>query len=178
MGAVTAGEIIAEAAFSSGSFVDVHAYPAFGTERRGTPVQAYVKLSKKEKIWDRGQIENPHLIIVLDDTVITTNIFSCMMENAIALINSDKNSDYFKEKYKIREDIIIVIADVSRMAKEKDLIFEGTPIVNIGILGLIAKVFKELKLEFLKNAIRKRMGDKSLDNIDLMEDAYKLSKSL
>jgi Pyruvate/2-oxoacid:ferredoxin oxidoreductase gamma subunit len=101
-----------------------------------------------------------------------------MMENAIALINSDKNSDYFKEKYKIREDIIIVIADVSRMAKEKDLIFEGTPIVNIGILGLIAKVFKELKLEFLKNAIRKRMGDKSLDNIDLMEDAYKLSKSL
>ena len=44
MGAVTACEIIAEAAYLSGNYVDVHAYPSFGAERRGAPVQAYAKL--------------------------------------------------------------------------------------------------------------------------------------
>ena len=49
-GAVTACEIIAEAAYLSGNFVDVHAYPSFGAERRGAPIQAYNKLSRTEKI--------------------------------------------------------------------------------------------------------------------------------
>ena len=51
-GAVTACEIIAEAAYMSGNFIDVHAYPSFGAERRGAPVQAYAKLSRKHKIWE------------------------------------------------------------------------------------------------------------------------------
>ena len=55
MGVVTCAEIIAEAAFLSGNFVDVHAYPSFGAERRGAPVQAYTKLSRLDTIWDRAQ---------------------------------------------------------------------------------------------------------------------------
>ena len=44
MGAVTASEIIAEAAYLSGNFVDVLAYPTFGTERRGIHTGQYRKL--------------------------------------------------------------------------------------------------------------------------------------
>ena len=62
MGIVTACEIIAEAAYLSGNFIDVHAYPSFGAERRGAPVQAYVKLSRREKVYDRAQIENPDIL--------------------------------------------------------------------------------------------------------------------
>ena len=54
-GAVTACELIAEAAYLSGNFVDVHAYPSFGAERRGAPVQAYAKLSRQEKIWAESE---------------------------------------------------------------------------------------------------------------------------
>ncbi|MHA1440222.1 MAG: 2-oxoacid:acceptor oxidoreductase family protein [Promethearchaeota archaeon] len=57
-GAVTASELIAEAAFLSGNFIDVHAYPSFGAERRGAPIQSFTKLSRKDIIWDRSQIQN------------------------------------------------------------------------------------------------------------------------
>ncbi|MGV9173339.1 MAG: 2-oxoacid:acceptor oxidoreductase family protein, partial [Promethearchaeia archaeon] len=62
-GCVTACEIIAESAYLSGNFVDVHAYPSFGAERRGAPVQAYAKLSQNEQIWDRSEIKHPDILI-------------------------------------------------------------------------------------------------------------------
>jgi len=63
MGIVTACEIIAEAAYLSGNFIDVQAYPSFGAERRGAPVQAYVKLSRTEKVYDNFE---SHYIVYKD----------------------------------------------------------------------------------------------------------------
>ena len=91
MGIVTACEIIAEAAYLSGNFIDVQAYPSFGAERRGAPVQAYVKLSRTEKVYDRSQIENPHILIVFDDSVLTEEIAHSLEKNGIFIVNSDKN---------------------------------------------------------------------------------------
>jgi 2-oxoacid:acceptor oxidoreductase gamma subunit (pyruvate/2-ketoisovalerate family) len=102
MGCVTASEIIAEAAYLSGNFVDVHAYPSFGAERRGAPVQAYVKLSRNETIWDRAQIEHPNILIVFDETVLNQAIASSLKKEGIFIINSDKDPNYFIEKFHLR----------------------------------------------------------------------------
>ena len=45
-GSVTAAELIAVAAFEGGVFAQ--AFPAFGVERRGAPVQAFVRFDDKE----------------------------------------------------------------------------------------------------------------------------------
>ena len=95
LGVVTCAEIIAEAAYLSGNFVDVHAYPSFGAERRGAPIQAYAKLSKQKKIWDRAQIENPDILIVLDETVLNQTNASYLKDYGILIINSDKEPDFF-----------------------------------------------------------------------------------
>ena len=109
MGAVTASEIIAEAAYLSGNFVDVLAYPTFGTERRGTPVQAFAKLSRKEKIWDRAQIEHPNCIIVLDQTVLNQDIAGSLEKDGILIINSDKEPKSFADKFNLPKSIKIIV---------------------------------------------------------------------
>ena len=176
-GAVTASQIIVEAAYLSGNFKDVHAYPSFGAERRGAPIQAYAKLSRSEKIWDRAQIEKPNIIIVLDETVLNPVIASSLDTNGIILINSDKEPEAFYKKYKVSSDIKLFISDISKLATEKELIIEGVPIVNVGIMGLLSKALPDLKLENLKVIVQKRMkGDIGSRNIELMEKAYDLAK--
>ena len=87
-GAVTACELIIEAAYLSGGFLDAHAYPSFGAERRGAPIQAYAKLSKKEKIWDRAFIEHPDIILIFDESVLNQAIASSLKKDGILIINS------------------------------------------------------------------------------------------
>ena len=103
-GAVTACEIIAEAAYLSGNFVDVHAYPSFGAERRGAPVQAYTKLSRTDTIWDRAQIESPNVLIIFDETVLNQEIASSLRHGGIFIINSEKDPEFFVSKFNLSGD--------------------------------------------------------------------------
>lgn len=176
-GAVTASQIIVESAFLSGNFVDVHAYPSFGAERRGAPIQAYARLSRNEKIWDRSEIEQPDILIVLDESILTQNVILSLKRKGIFIINSDKTPDYFASKYKFNENVKIIVADISKLAIDNDLIIEGTPIVNIPILGLLSKGIPELSLENLKKIIYKRIGnEKGKLNFELLEKGFKLAK--
>jgi len=176
-GAVTASQIIVEAAYLSGNFIDVHAYPSFGAERRGAPIQAYAKLSRTEKIWDRAQIETPDIIIMLDETILNLAITSSLEKNGLFLINSDKNPEYFSKKYNLPKENKIIVADISKLALEKELTMEGIPIVNIGILGLLAKAIPDLHLENIKKIIQKRFPvSVRSKNIELIEEAFKLAK--
>ena len=179
LGVVTCAEIIAEAAYLSGNFIDVHAYPSFGAERRGAPIQAFAKLSKKKKIWDRAQIENPEILIVLDETVLNQTNASSLKDNGILIINTDKEPDNFVKKFNLSKEIHIIVADINKLAVEKGLTIEGVPIVNTPILGLLSKSLTELNLENLSRVVQKRMSeDLAKLNIELIEEGYKLAKIL
>ena len=179
MGCVTACEIIAEAAYLSGNFVDVHAYPSFGAERRGAPVQAYAKLSKTDTIWDRVQIENPNILIVFDETVLNQEIASSLRHGGIFIINSEKDPEFFVDKYNLSIETEIVVADISKLAIEKNLLIDGNPVINTPILGLLSKALPELNLNNLKVVVLKRMGEKiGKLNYELIEQGYNLAKKL
>ncbi len=179
MGIVTACEIIAEAAYLSGNFIDVQAYPSFGAERRGAPVQAYVKLSRAEKIYDRSQIENPNILIVFDDSVLEKDITQSLEKNGVFIVNSDKNPEHFVAEYNLNDSIKVVVADISNLALEKNLTIDGNPVINTPILGLLSKALPDLNLENLKDVLFNKMGEK-LGNInyDLIEKGYNLAKLL
>jgi len=179
MGAVTACEIIAEAAYLSGNFVDVQAYPTFGTERRGTPVQAFAKLSRTEKIWDRAAIEHPNIIIVLDETVLNQAIASSIDKNGIFIINSNKEPQFFAEKYNLSKNNKIMVADINKLALERGLIIDGAPMVNTPILGLLSRSLSDLNLENINKVVQKRMSDEIARlNIELIQEGYNLAKML
>jgi len=177
-GAVTACEIIAEAAYLSGNFTDVHAYPSFGAERRGAPVQAYAKLSRTDIIWDRAQIEHPNILIIFDETVLNQEIASSLRKGGFFIINSDKEPEFFVKEYNLK-DVKILVADISKLAIEKSLTIDGNPVINTPILGLLSKALPELNLKNLKAILLKRMGEKiGKLNYELIEQGYSLAKIL
>ncbi len=179
MGIVTACEIIAEAAYLSGNFIDVHAYPSFGAERRGAPVQAYVKLSRYEKVYDRAQIENPDILIVFDESVLTQEDVSSLEDRGIFIVNSDKNPEHFVEKFNLSSNIRVIVANISNLALEKNLTIDGNPIINTPILGLLSKALPELQLKNLKDVVLNRMGEHLGNlNFDLIEQGFKMAKLL
>ena len=67
-GAVTAAELIAVAAFYDGW--SPQAFPSFGVERRGAPIEAYARISDKF-ISLRSQITEPEYIIIQDDSLVS-----------------------------------------------------------------------------------------------------------
>ncbi|MFX1497433.1 MAG: 2-oxoacid:acceptor oxidoreductase family protein [Promethearchaeota archaeon] len=178
-GAVTACELIAEAAYLSGNFNDVHAYPSFGAERRGAPVQAYAKLSRTEKIWDRAQIEHPDILIVFDETVLDSEVVASLKNNGTFIINSNKEPKFFADKFNFSKNIKIIVADISNLALKKNLTIEGNPVINTPILGLLSKALPDLTLENLKSVVFDKLGDKlGTLNFELIEQGYKIAKIL
>jgi len=179
MGIVTACEIIAEAAYLSGNFIDVQAYPSFGAERRGAPVQAYVKLSRNEKIYDRAQIENPDILIVFDDSVLTQENVGSLEDRGIFIVNSDKKPEHFVEKFNLSSKTRVIVANISNLSLEKNLTIDGNPVINTPILGLLSKALPELQLNNLKDVVLNRMGEQLGNlNFDLIEQGFKMAKLL
>jgi 2-oxoacid:acceptor oxidoreductase gamma subunit (pyruvate/2-ketoisovalerate family) len=178
-GAVTACEIVAEAAYMSGNFLDVHAYPSFGAERRGAPVQAYAKLSRTHKIWDRAQIEHPNILIVFDETVLDPEVVLSLTSGGTFIINSSKEPKEFLDRFQFKSQVKIIVADINNLALEKGLTIDGNPVINTPILGLLSKALPELKLENLKKVVIEKLGEKiGLLNYDLIEKGYNLAKIL
>jgi len=179
MGIVTACEIIAEAAYLSGNFVDVQAYPSFGAERRGAPVQAYVKLSRTEKIYDRAQIENPNILIVFDDSVLTKEAALSLEKNGVFIVNSNKTPEDFIKEYNFSNTITVVVADINYLALEENLTIDGNPVINTPILGLLSKALPDLHLENLKEVVLNKMGKKlGRINYSLIEKGFNIAKLL
>ncbi len=178
-GAVTASQIIAEAAFLSGELIDAHAYPSFGAERRGAPIQAYAKLSTEDQIWDRSFITNPDILIIFDDSVLNQEIVSSLEKDGTFIVNSSKDPGYFKETYDIPDKTKIIAADITKLAINNNLMIDGNPIINTPILGLLAKALPILSIENLERIINKRMNkDLSELNNELIQQGYNLAKTL
>jgi 2-oxoisovalerate ferredoxin oxidoreductase gamma subunit len=152
-GAVTAAQIIAEAAMLSGNFQDVSSFPAFGTERRGAPVQAYTRLAAGEKIFTRAMITSPDIIIVLDKTIFSKEQVSRLKPNGIIIINSSKSPEEIIEKYGFTQKCTIATADVSKICFQHNILIDNLPILNTPILGVLSKVLKEIPLKVMKEAI-------------------------
>ncbi|MEM4573832.1 MAG: 2-oxoacid:acceptor oxidoreductase family protein [Candidatus Caldarchaeum sp.] len=66
-GVKTSSRILGQAAFLSG-FVAQDS-PIYGAERRGAPVAGFTRISD-EPILERGYIFDPHMVIVMDDTLL------------------------------------------------------------------------------------------------------------
>ncbi|MCC7555639.1 pyruvate ferredoxin oxidoreductase subunit gamma [Methanoculleus horonobensis] len=164
-GSVTAAELIAYAAFEGGVFSQ--AFPAFGVERRGAPVQAFVRFSD-EKVRLRSQIYEPDYIIVQDPTLIgDVDVFNGMKAGGIAIVNTEK-SDFDSG---VPEGVKVYTIDATTIALEE----LGVPITNTTLMGAFAAATGEIELEPLEHALRSRFSGSMADkNVRAAERAYNL----
>ena len=163
---MTAAELIATAAFTAGVFSQ--AFPAFGVERRGAPVQAFVRFSD-EKSRLRSQVYEPDYVIVQDSTLIRdVNVFSGMKDGGIVLINTEK-----KGEYNVPAGVKVIAFDATKIAIEEI----GLPITNTTLMGAFAAASGEITLEALKGAIEERFpGKLAATNFAAAKRAYEMIK--
>jgi len=165
-GSVTAAELIATAAFEGGVYPQ--AFPMFGVERRGAPVQAFVRFSDK-KVRLRSQIYEPDYIIVQDSTLIKdVNVFAGMKKGGIAIVNTNTPG-----AWPAPEGVKVINVDATGIALEVIVV----PITNTTLMGAFAAASGEITLEAMENAIRHRFPEEiARKNIEAARRAYGLVK--
>lgn len=157
-GAVTASEVLAIAAFKDGKYSQ--AFPRFGPERTGAPVEAYCRIDDKF-INLRTFIYEPDYLIVLDDSLLKLNITKGLKKGGTIIINTDRKSPI--------KGFNVFTIDATKIALE----VLGRPIVNTAILGAFVRVTGLISLKSLKEAILERFpGDVGKKNIIAIEKSY------
>jgi pyruvate ferredoxin oxidoreductase gamma subunit len=163
-GAVTAAELIAVSAFFDGKISQ--AFPYFGVERMGAPVEAYVRISEK-KINLREQVYNPDYIIIQDPTLIgVVDVFRGAKKSTVILINTEKKKEQIKG---LPRGLVVQTVPATQIAMD----ILGKPIINTAMLGAFAGSSKLIKPESVKKAIQERFGGELGEkNIMAMTKSY------
>jgi len=165
-GAVTAANILAEAAFREGN--DVQAFPYFGVERRGAPVTAFTKIDKKP-IRVKSQIYEPDYVVVLAAQLVESiNVAEGLKPNGVVIINSSKPPETFKEFIQGK----IATVDATGIAIKNRLGTRNAPIVNTAILGGLAKVSGIVSIESVVASVKDRSPSKKEENALATRDAF------
>lgn len=164
-GVVTAAELIALAAFYQGKYAQ--AFPFFGVERSGAPIQSFARISDSP-ISTREKIYQPDIIIIQDDSLISSNdVFAGAHNKTKAIINTSLNNKEFniflkqsqpankRKKLPIQNKNIFLVP-ATEIAIE---IFKKN-LVNTPLLGALAKYTGLITKESIKKAIEEKFSDK------------------
>lgn len=170
-GAVIASEILASALFAEGKFVQT--FPEFGVERRGAPVQAFLRFDTKP-ILLRCKVYTPDHIIVLDPVLTkTVNITQGLKPGGWILLNSTQipNNPQFNR-------FRLAIIDATAIAIKYRLGAKTAPIVNTAILGAFVKISNLTNLNHIIDGIKEYVPVKLQENIQATKDAYEMVRQI
>jgi 2-oxoacid:acceptor oxidoreductase gamma subunit (pyruvate/2-ketoisovalerate family) len=167
-GAVTAATLLARAAMYAG-FKGTQAFPFFGAERRGAPIRAFTRISKKP-ILIHSQIYSPDVVVVLDSTLLSiTNVLEGAKEGATLIVNTTKKPNDLDVKARLR----VFAVDATGIALKLGLVVAGQPVVNTTILGAFSKATRLVDMQNLGRAILEGWkGDAGKRNLKGAEEAF------
>ncbi|MBA7618091.1 Pyruvate synthase subunit PorC [subsurface metagenome] len=164
-GAVTSAELVAQAAINEGKYAQ--AFPAFGAERRGAPVVAFVRINSDEPIRVRAEVAEPDVVVVLDPGLLRIeNVTSGLKANGMVVVNTKKQPEQIRQEFSINWSLATV--DATTIARE----LLGVPIVNTSMVGALLRATGVVKLESLFEPLRQRFGRLAERNINAMKRAY------
>jgi 2-oxoacid:acceptor oxidoreductase gamma subunit (pyruvate/2-ketoisovalerate family) len=163
-GVVTSSKILGLAASIEGIYSQ--ALPFYGFERRGAPVEVYLRLDDKP-ILISSQIYEPDGIVVLDPILAEQSIVAKGLKaGGFAVLNTLKSPeqiDYTKRLSRVG------VVDATGVAL-KTL---KAPISNTAILGAFTKTVGMLKLSSVEEAIRQVLPERlHAANIEALRLAY------
>ena len=164
-GMVTAFEILAKIFSHKGKY-HVQAFPAFGVERTGAPIQAFLRVSK-EPILNRSNVYHPHLILVFDEALIEqVPVFDGLRKGGAVLLNTERKIEDFANK----ADKIYTIK-ATKISLEKGLGSKSLPIVNAAMIGAVIKIL-DANIDVAKEIVGKNVPAKPEKNMEAAEVAF------
>jgi pyruvate ferredoxin oxidoreductase gamma subunit len=160
-GAVTSAHLLAMAANNAGLFSISN--PFFGAEKRMAPAESYARIGP-EKIYDRGELVFPDIIMVYHPQVITMQksytapFYSGIKENGLVIINTATDL-LNKEDHQRLDDLNVAVFDID--ATKLALEIGGTELsTNMAMIGACIGITNVVSLAEMEQAVQDRFGKK------------------
>ena len=165
-GTVVASILLAKAFFNAGYYVQ--SFPLFGVERRGAPVEAYLRLDKK-KILVRSNVYTPDHVVIQDPNLLKlVDVTSGLRPGGWILINIPK----LPEDIKAFSGYQLAYVDATQIALKHELGTRTQPIINTAIIGAFARIMNEPSMHIISKAITEEIETHPEKNIQASEEAY------
>jgi pyruvate ferredoxin oxidoreductase gamma subunit len=168
-GAVTAAKNLAPAIFREER--NVQAIPSFGVERRGAPVEAYLKFTDDPDEWipTRTYVHEPDYLVVMDDSLIDSSeaddVDRGLATDGTVIVNT-------------RSDPGDLSLDASRVAtvdagRIAESLIGRSKIVNTVLLGSFAAATDVVSIDNVEAAIRERFPEARVEsNVEAARRGY------
>jgi 2-oxoisovalerate ferredoxin oxidoreductase gamma subunit len=168
-GAVIGSKILAQAIFSEGKFVQ--AFPSFGVERRGAPVEAFVRVDDK-RIDLRSQIYTPDHLVILDPTLLNNKeTFDGFKGHGWILTNTSHSPEELAQVLDLT-GLNLATVDASAIAVSNKLGSPLSPIVNTAIVGAFCRITEICHIDSILAAIKGAVPIKPELNAKAAQEAY------
>jgi len=165
-GTVVAAILLAKAFFKAGFYVQ--SFPSFGVERRGAPVEAYLRIGS-EKILVRTTITAPHHILVQDCRLMqTVAVTQGLQPGGWALLNAPANADFSH----LFSGFRLASVDATRIAMENGLGTRTHPMVNTAMIGAFARIMEMPAIDIVMDTIEADISLKPEKNAQAAREAF------
>lgn len=165
-GAVSAAALLALAAFDDGA--EAQAFPKFGSERRGAPVEAYVRISTLP-IRAHNQVYSPDAVVIQDSTLLHSEpVLQGLKEGGWVILNSEQPLSGDSTAMALRW----VAVPATHIAEQ----LLGRPLPNTALLGALAAVTGWVGMKALEQAVASHLTSKGEEvvkaNIEAVRAGY------
>jgi pyruvate ferredoxin oxidoreductase gamma subunit len=169
-GMKTASRVLGSAFFREG--YEVQDAPRYGAERRGAPIFAYVRAAR-EPIKERGNITDPDLVIVADDTLIgipAAGVLEGVSARTVLLINSIVAAEEWRTRLNF-SGMVLTLAAAAEVTDRAEL-----PFIGAMCAGATARLVSVIRKASLEAALREELaglGEAVVrKNLDAAEAAF------
>ena len=164
-GNVAAAELLSIAAFKDGKYAQ--AFPSFGAERIGAPVQAFVRIDDK-KVRTREDVRHPDYLIIQDAFLLeTVPVLDGLKPDGLIVVNSDR----LPEDLSIKTTATVETIPATEIALE----IIGRPIPNAVMIGAFCSITGLVSLGAVQEAIMGKFpGKVGENNVAALERAVEI----
>ncbi|HDZ86545.1 hypothetical protein LCGC14_1729330 [marine sediment metagenome] len=175
-GAVTASKLLAESALLEDKYVQ--AFPEYGAERTGAPIQSFTRLSDRP-IDIHSQVTKPDIVLVLDETLIgAVDVTAGLKEGGKIIVNTEEDAEVIKDELGAAEDQPVYTVNANKISREEI----GKVIPNTPMIGALIKATSVVNVDKVIDTIEEEFGKKFAPavlegNIKAVKRAYDEVKS-
>jgi pyruvate ferredoxin oxidoreductase gamma subunit len=161
-GVVTAAELLAVAAFEDGKYAQ--AFPSFGSERMGAPVQSFVRIAD-HKVRSRSQIYEPDYLIIQDNTLIgAIDVLAGLKPDGMVLVDTE---------LRLKTTAEVKTIPATKIALETI----GRAVQNTTLMGAFSGITGLISVEAMIKSVKERFpGELGEKNAQAIKKAYDLMR--
>jgi pyruvate ferredoxin oxidoreductase gamma subunit len=149
-GILTASRLFAQAAIVDGNYAQ--AFPDFGPERLGSPVQAFARIDG-QPIEIRSQVYTPNAVAVFEQSLLNlVPVTNGIVSEGKFVVNATDAGTVAVKKLSDESRASPFVIDASRIAME----LIGSPTVSTIMLGALARASSFVSVDALESVVKER----------------------